>query len=110
MGDSDRKSCGTCYDHPGEQGGCIRRDAQKKPGNTPRIDSGLLVDDEQPRVDRRAVLRIGRAVDGGGEHELGALLQAKRRRRVQAGLSGAKLDSGDRDETPAFGTAALVQK
>ena len=87
-------------DHPGEQGGRVRRDARRVREHA-RIGGRLLVDDEQPRVDGGAVLRIYRAVDRGGEHELAALLQA--REGVGPGwIVGREARSGDRDETPAF--------
>ena len=66
-----------------------------------RIVGGLLVDDEQPRVDGGAVLRIDRAVDRGGEHEPAALLQASEG-VGPSWIVGREARSGDRDETPAF--------
>jgi len=47
------------------------------------------------------MLRIDDAVDGGGEHEPGALLQA-REGVGPSWIVGREARSGDRDETPAF--------
>ena len=88
----NRQARRNVLDHPGEQSWPHPERLPERRGTTLGSAAGCLSMTSQPRVDRGAVLRIDGAIDSGGEHEPAALLQAGRRRRVQAGLSGAKLD------------------
>lgn len=100
-GGIDGEPCRQMIVEPAQQRGGVRGNAGcgREHG---RIVGGQLVDDGQPRRKRRAVFGIDRAVDGGGEDDAPALLQANE--GVPPGqIVGREIGAGDRDE-PAAGS------
>ena len=88
---------------PAQQRGHVRRDAPRfRQGG--RVLGGRLVDDDQPRVDGRAVLGIDRAVDRGGEDDAAAFLQMDEGVAPGRGV-GPEVCAGDRHQPPAVGEA-----
>src|SRR3546814_9401776 len=74
------------------------RGAAGRGGDDRRIVGWPLVNDSQPRVDRRAMLGVDRAIDGGREHDAAMLLKPNEGRRPRRRV-GREAGARDRDES-----------
>jgi hypothetical protein len=86
---------------PAEQGRDVGRNTQRFRQRR-WVLGWRLVDDDQPRVDGRAVLGIDRTVDRGREHDAAALLQANEGVAPGRGVR-SEVRAGDRHRPPAVG-------
>ena len=97
----ERQAARDVLRNPTQQGRNVRRNALRF-RQSRRVLGGRLVDDDQPCVDRGAVLGVDRAVDRGREHDAAALLQPDEGVAPGRGVR-PEARAGDRHQPPAVG-------